>query len=299
MPAAESQKRGTVRAGVKSYPFWLGGVASSVAVCFTHPLDLAKLRMQNSPQKSGTLHMLHTTLTHEGVRGLYIGLSASILRQMTYSLTRFGAYDKLKTYMLRHESGQVSVWKSIAAAGLAGAAGGIAGNPADVVLVRMTGDLYRNPSERFNYRGAISGLVRILREEGSKTLFRGVSPNVVRAVLMNSSQLASYDFFKDLLRSTGYLTPGTLTHYLCSSLLAGTVATTICSPADVVRARVMNSRGSAQSIPQLVYNAVRREGPTFLFRGWVPSWIRLTPQTVIVLTVLEELRALVDWARGT
>ena len=67
----------------------------------------------------------------------------------------------------------------------------------------------------------------------------------------------------------------------------------------MVRARVMNSRGSGQSIPQLVYDAVRREGPTFLFRGWVPSWIRLAPQTVIVLTVLEELRALVDWARGT
>lgn len=41
----------------------------------------------------------------------------------------------------------VPVWKTILAAGLAGAAGGIAGNPADVILVRMTGDMYRPPDK--------------------------------------------------------------------------------------------------------------------------------------------------------
>lgn len=33
-----------------------------------------------------------------GVFGLYRGLSASILRQATYSTTRFGTYEKLKDY---------------------------------------------------------------------------------------------------------------------------------------------------------------------------------------------------------
>lgn len=107
----------------------------------------------------------------------------------------------------------------------------------------------------------------------------------------------SYDFFKDLLRSTGLFTPASLPHYLGSSLLAGTVATTICSPADVIRARMMNTRGNESGLPQLV-KALKNEGPMFLFRGWVPSWMRLAPQTVILLTVLEELRALIDYMRG-
>lgn len=96
---------------------------------------------------------------------------------------------------------------------------------------------------------------------------------------------------------------GSLPHYLCSSLLAGTVATTICSPADVARARLMNARGKESAFPQLV-QALRTEGPQLLFRGWVPSWMRLAPnvrrsanQTVILLTVLEQLRALVDYTR--
>lgn len=86
------EKRPEVRPPApKHYPFWLGGVAASIAVCFTHPLDLTKLRMQNSPGKTTTLGLLRDTLKTEGMRGLYIGLSASVLRQMTYSLTRYVA----------------------------------------------------------------------------------------------------------------------------------------------------------------------------------------------------------------
>ncbi|WFD01134.1 hypothetical protein MYAM1_003895 [Malassezia yamatoensis] len=281
----------------KRYPFWLGGVSASIAVLFTHPLDLTKLRMQNSPYKTTTWHLLRDTVKNEGVRGLYIGISASVLRQMTYSLTRFAAYEKIKESVLGSGAGTPPLWLTISSAGVAGAAGGLAGNPADVILVRMTGDMYRSPSERFNYQGAVDGLTRIVKEEGVHTLFRGLAPNMVRAALMNSSQLASYDFFKELLRSSNLFQSGSLPHYLASSLLAGTVATTICSPADVIRARLMNSRGPQSGFPMLA-KALREEGPQFLFRGWVPSWMRLAPQTVILLTVLEELRSLIDFLRG-
>lgn len=282
----------------KKYPFWLGGAAASIAVCFTHPLDLTKVRMQNSPHKTTTLGLLRSTLANEGVRGLYIGISASVLRQMTYSLTRFAAYEEIKHVVSSHYTGSepVPVWLKILAAGAAGAAGGLAGNPADVILVRMTSDMYRPVNQRFAYRHAVDGLVRAVQDEGLSSLVRGITPNMVRAILMNSSQLASYDFFKEVLESSGYFTKGTLAHYLTSSLLAGTVATTITSPADVVRARLMNVRGKESGVPELI-KALRREGPLFLFRGWVPSWIRLAPQTVILLTVLEKLRHLIDYLR--
>ena len=129
-----------VKKQTKKYPFWLGGVAASIAVCFTHPLDLAKVRLQNSPAKISTAKLLRNTFVNEGVRGLYIGISASILRQMTYSLTRFAAYEELKTIVSQHTdpSQPTSIWTKISVASLAGAAGGVAGNPADVILVRLS-----------------------------------------------------------------------------------------------------------------------------------------------------------------
>lgn len=71
-----------------------------MAACFTHPLDLTKLRMQTvktlDGNKPSMLRVIRETITSSGPRSLYIGLSASLLRQMTYSLVRLGSYDSIK-----------------------------------------------------------------------------------------------------------------------------------------------------------------------------------------------------------
>jgi dicarboxylate transporter 10 len=97
-----------------------------------------------------------------------------------------------------------------------------------------------------------------------------VADDQIRAVLMNASQLVSYDFFKDSLLSSGYLSNGMPLHIL-SSALSGTVATTICAPADVVKSRVMNASGNEGPVKLLV-DSFKKEGPRFLFKGWLPAW---------------------------
>ena len=101
-------------------------------------------------------------------------------------------------------------------------------------MVRMQGDMAKPPEKRLNYKHALDALVRMLREEGPSSMLRGVGPNVVRAVLMNSSQLASYDFFKAELLKTSYFEDNIIVH-TTASFAAGTVATTVCSPADVLK----------------------------------------------------------------
>lgn len=237
------------------------------------------------------------TFREEGPRGLYVGLTASLLRQMTYSVTRFGAYDKLKEMTQKQNGGKaLGPLQMALCASAAGAAGGLAGNPADILLVRMTSDVNKAPAERYNYPNAISGLVRMTKDEGFGSLFRGLGPNTVRAVLMNASQLATYDVFKTLLLGSGYFSEGTALHF-SASFMAGTVATTVCSPADVIKSRVMNAAGSGQGILKTLKGDLAREGVGFLFRGWTPAWMRLSPNTIIVFVVLEKLRLLVDYTR--
>lgn len=76
------------RQPVPPYPFYLGGLAASFAACFTHPLDMVKTRMQNATEKQGMVGALVKTARKEGVQGLYVGLTASLSRQMSYSLVR-------------------------------------------------------------------------------------------------------------------------------------------------------------------------------------------------------------------
>lgn len=160
------------------------------------------------------------------------------------------------------------------------------GNPADVLNVRMQHDAALPPAQRRNYKNAIEGLVRMTREEGVKSLFRGVWPNSARAVLMTASQLASYDSFKRLIIKHTSMEDGLGTHF-AASLAAGTVATTVCSPVDVLKTRIMSAK-EAKGVMKLLGDVYRAEGVRWMFRGWVPSFIRLGPQTIATFLFLEQ-----------
>lgn len=277
----------------KAYPFMLGGCASGLATGFTHPLDLTKVQMQTAKANDkSTIQFITGIVRQHGIRGVYDGLSAALLRAMTYSTFRFGAYEFAKNKFLSPTPGMLEM---IGASAAAGGMAGLLGVPAEVVLIRMASDRARPMAERYRYRNCVHGLYRIFKDEGVLALYRGWQPNTVRAILMNASQLASYDAFKRVLLTIKGAQDGPALQF-GASFLAGTVATTICAPADVVKSRVMAAKGGA-SIPTIITTAVKTEGLKFFFRGWTAAWVRLCPQTVLTLVFLEQLRLGVDMYR--
>ncbi|QRW00078.1 mitochondrial carrier protein [Ceratobasidium sp. AG-Ba] len=273
----------------RKQPFWLILLAFTVAACFTHPLDLTKVRMQTRPgtaSKATMFGTLSSSIRNLGIRSVYTGLSAALMRQLSYSMVRFGCYEHIKNKITDGGKKRPKAIQLIVAGGIAGGLGGIAGNPADVLLVRMTTDEVRPPKERYNYKNAVDGLIRLVREEGFSALGRGMSANVTRAVLMNCSQLASYDFFKNLILHSSRIDikDGIALHASCS-IMSGLVATTICSPADVIKSRVMQKNDA--SMIEIVKTSLRTEGVRFLFKGWTPAFVRLAPNTVLLFVFLE------------
>jgi dicarboxylate transporter 10 len=79
----------------KPYPFWLGGVAATIAASITHPLDLTKVRLQASGDKR-MIQSIKKTVHTAGMRGLFDGITGTWMRQMSYSVCRFWAYDESK-----------------------------------------------------------------------------------------------------------------------------------------------------------------------------------------------------------
>ncbi|GME59792.1 mitochondrial dicarboxylate carrier [Neofusicoccum parvum] len=293
--AVETTKSKDVYKAPVRYPFWFGGSASSFAAGVTHPLDLNNVKVRLQTQQHGAarknmLQMFVHVAKNDGVTGLYRGLSASLLRQITYSTTRFGVYEQLKTSLTTSTSSP-SMPTLIAISSASGFLGGIVGNPADVLNVRMQHDAALPPAERRNYKNAIDGLIRMTREEGAKALFRGVWPNSMRAVLMTASQLASYDGFKSAILQYTPLQDGLGTHF-SASFAAGFVATTVCSPVDVIKTRVMSAHGESKSLAKLLVDINRLEGFGWMFRGWVPSFIRLGPHTIATFLFLEQHKKL-------
>ena len=84
-------------------------------------------------------------------------------------------------------------------ASFAGFVGSLVGNPADVALVRMQADARLPPDQRRNYNNVVDAFRRIVKEEGVLALWRGATPTVIRAVVLNLAMLASYEEVKEQL----------------------------------------------------------------------------------------------------
>lgn len=288
-----------------------------MAACLvTHPLDLAKVRLQTATKPGQSLlSMIYQIITKEGFFKIYSGLTASLLRQATYSTTRFGVYEFLKEQYMEMKSktfhndnnnnnnniNSKSIMEKPSTAILlpmsmiSGALGGLIGNPSDVVNIRMQNDSTLPINQRRNYRNAFDGIYKICQQEGINSLFRGLTPNLIRGILMTASQVVTYDIAKSILVDQIHLDPSKKSTHFSASLIAGLVATTVCSPADVVKTRIMNSKATSTSngggnAILILKNAVKHEGIGFMFRGWLPSFIRLGPHTIVTFLVLEQLR---------
>ena len=184
----------------------------------------------------------------------------------------------------------------MAMASTSGFMGGVAGNPADILNVRMQNDAALPAAERRNYKHAIDGLIRMTREEGWASLFRGVWPNSTRAVLMTASQLVSYDIFKRELLARFKMRDDLKTHFT-ASFMAGFVATTVCSPVDVIKTRVMSAQ-TKMNIWALVTQITKNEGLLWMFKGWVPSFVRLGPHTIATFMFLEQHKKIYRQLKG-
>ncbi|THW45021.1 hypothetical protein D6C77_06330 [Aureobasidium pullulans] len=242
------------------------------------------------------------TLVHfagrDGIPSLWTGLTGSWLRQCSYSTARFGLYNYFaKEVKARTGTTKLTAGWEVVCSGVAGGAAGLIGNPTEVVLVRMCADGAKTAAERYNYGNSIRALYRIAKEEGMSTFSRGLTPNIVRSVIMNISQIATYSTAKDYLLSNPNLglKDGIFLHFL-ASLLAGTVATTACAPADVLKSRVQSAptiNGVKPSLSKIFAESYKKEGISFLMRGWSPAWLRLAPNTVLMFVFMEQLQRLV------
>jgi len=87
----------------------LAGVSNAVAATATNPIDVAKVRLQMQGEGTraagnlrGVSHALATIASREGLSGLYRGLSASLVRELSYSGLRMGLATEIQRNHAKH-----------------------------------------------------------------------------------------------------------------------------------------------------------------------------------------------------
>lgn len=295
-------------------PFIYGGVSACIAEFGTFPIDTTKTRLQIqggicnggevvSQRYRGMFHALLKISSEEGIRALYFGIAPAVLRQATYGTLKFGMYYSLKQALVP-TPGEERLGINVFCAVTAGVVASAMANPTDVLKVRL-----QSGRKEFKEKSLLQAFISIYNQEGVQGLWRGVCPTAQRAGVIVGVELPIYDICKHYFIKMNVLPDNAYNHFLSSfiSSLGGAIAST---PLDVVRTRVMNQsrikpssaqvNGSGTVITPRIYasavdcmlQTVKSEGPLALYKGFIPTWLRLGPWNIIFFVTFEQLKKL-------
>eukprot|EP01031_Cornospumella_fuschlensis_P033175 gene33175-40137_t len=177
-----------------------GAAAGFCQVIATNPMEIVKIRMQTQmllppEERMGTMQVVRGM----GIKGMYSGTLATLVRDVPFSLLFFPGYANLKK-LLADEKGENSIPSLLAAGGTAGALSAALVTPTDVVKTRLQ---LKGGVER--YGNMLNAYKTIIREEGFMALYKGAIPRMVVVGPLFGITLLAFEAQKNYMIRNGML----------------------------------------------------------------------------------------------
>jgi solute carrier family 25 aspartate/glutamate transporter 12/13 len=191
-----------------------GMSAGACQVIFTNPLEIVKIRLQmqgggskvTAPGDIPKKHLNASQIIKQlGLKGLYKGASACLLRDVPFSAIYFPTYANLKKTLFNFDpydstkQQKLSSWQLLVSGALAGAPAAFFTTPADVIKTRLQVESKRGETK---YNGIVHAGRMILKEEGFGAFFKGSLARVFRSSPQFGFTLASYEVLQNLFPLT-------------------------------------------------------------------------------------------------
>ncbi|XP_005089247.1 mitochondrial glycine transporter A isoform X2 [Aplysia californica] len=260
--------------------FMAGAFSGTCSTVLFQPLDLVKTRLQKSVNlgsKLGMVGEIANVIRQERVFALWSGLVPSISR----CVPGIGLYFT-SLHWLQSTCGSESPHplESVAMGASARALAGVAVLPFTVMKTRYeSGD--------FHYRGLFQGMHSTYSKEGIRALYSGLAPTLLRDVPFSGIYLMIYRKLKAL--SSDGQTPAAPGVTFTNGVLAGSLASFVTQPADVIKTNVQlypKKYGRLKTVALVIYN---ERGVLGFWRGFLPRTLRRTLMAAMAWTVYEEM----------
>ncbi|KAF6086831.1 solute carrier family 25 member 40 [Phyllostomus discolor] len=128
------------------------------------------------------------------------------------------------------------------------------------------------------FQGTSDAFLKIIRNEGIKSLWSGLPPTLVMAVPATVIYFTCYDQLTALLRSK--LGENESRIPIVAGIVARFGAVTVISPLELIRTNMQSKKFSYKELHQFVSKKISEDGWISLWRGWAPTLFRDVPFSV-------------------
>ena len=284
--------------------FIAGGIAGCAAKTTTAPLDRFKILLQvhhNKYKKYGVWRGLSAVYKFEGIRGLYKGNGAMMVRVYPYAAVQFLSYEQYKKFTRPYFSQYGHVNKLVSGS-MAGITAVLCTYPLDLVRTRLAFQV-----DKVHYKGIAHALATIIRSEGGLlALYKGLLPTILGMIPYAGIAFYTYEVVKSVMLGSKYCTKYSLDNSgtivltipanLCCGGLAGAVAQSCSYPLDVARRTMQLEKLQERQYLNL------RSTMRFIFdkygikqgfyRGLSINFYRAIPQVAVSFTVYDFMKQL-------
>ena len=266
------------------YPLICLSSLNSEAVTF--PIDSIKTTMQINNNNLSFLRTGHQMITNNGVKCIYKGIQAAILRHWVYTGLRISLYENIRQAFYDNNWNETDMTPKIISSICAGSIGQFIASPTDLIKIRMISNIENNPK-------IIPTIRNIYHNEGLLSFYKGCAPNVLRAGSVNLGELASYDMAKRIVLS--YRNKEDQITFTCASFISGFFSALLSTPFDNAKSRIMSVNNTGDNLMykgtiDCMIKSVRANGIRSLYIGFFPNWLRLAPWQFIFWNSYEYYR---------
>lgn len=175
-----------------------GGLAGGLCLCFVYSLDYARTKLASDlkakdggkRQYSGLIDVYRQTLKTDGFVGLYRGFNISFVGIFVYRGFYFGLYD---TVMPNLPSNLQNPFIKFCVGYVVTVVAGLMSYPIDTIRRRMM--MTSGGAKEAMYTSSIDCCVKLVKQEGVASLFKGAGANILRGVA-GAGVLAGFDELK-------------------------------------------------------------------------------------------------------
>uniref|UniRef100_A0A7S1BE39 Mitochondrial carrier protein n=1 Tax=Corethron hystrix TaxID=216773 RepID=A0A7S1BE39_9STRA len=198
--------------------FFAGSTAGVISVICTYPLDLTRaqlavIKKKKTGHNRGFLNVIVNTYRERGIAGLYRGISPTLLGILPYAGVAFAINEQTKKKITFANDRAPTLVEKLLSGGLSGLVAQSITYPLEITRRRMQtvglvsckegSSLLKQPgSVGVSYHAKeiplsmYDTITVLLREQGWRGLFKGLSMNWVKGPISFSISFTAYDYWK-------------------------------------------------------------------------------------------------------